>query len=31
MFLEGKSRGEIKERLDAVYGDFSPSKATVKN
>jgi len=23
LFLEGKSRSEIKERLDAVYGDFS--------
>ena len=31
LFLEGKSRGVIKERLDAVYGDSSPSKATVKN
>ena len=30
-FLEGKSRSEIKERLDAVYGDSSPSMATVKN
>nr|XP_041633408.1 uncharacterized protein LOC121503244 [Drosophila kikkawai] len=25
------SRSEIKERLDAVYGDSSPSMATVKN
>jgi len=24
LFLEGKSRSEIKERLDAVYGDSSP-------
>jgi len=24
MFLEGKSRSEIKERLDGVYGDSSP-------
>ena len=31
LFLEGKSRSEIKERLDAVYGDSSPSIATVKN
>jgi len=31
LFLEGKSRSEIKERLDAVYCDSSPSTATVKN
>lgn len=31
LFLEGKSRSEIKERLDAVYGDSSRSMATVKN
>ena len=31
LFLEGKSRSEIKERLDAVYDDSSPSMATVKN
>jgi len=31
LFLRGKSRSEIKERLDAVYGDSSPSMATVKN
>jgi len=31
LFLEGKSRSEIKERFDAVYGDSSPSMATVKN
>ena len=31
LFLEGKSRSEINERLDAVYGDSSPSMATVKN
>ena len=31
LFLEGKSRSEIKQRLDAVYGDSSPSMATVKN
>jgi len=31
LFLGGKSRSEIKERLDAVYGDTSPSMATVKN
>ena len=30
-FLEGKSRNEIKERLDAVYGESSLSMATVKN
>jgi len=29
LFLEGKSPSEIKERLDAVYGDSSPSMATV--
>jgi len=31
LFLEGKLRSEIKERLDVVYGDSSPSMATVKN
>ena len=31
LILEGKSRDEIKERLDAVYGDSSHSMATVKN
>jgi len=31
LFLEGKSRSEIKERLDAVYGDSSPSIVTLKN
>ncbi len=31
LFLEGKSRSEIKERLDAVYGDCSSSIVTVKN
>ncbi|XP_055615357.1 uncharacterized protein LOC129761649 [Toxorhynchites rutilus septentrionalis] len=31
LFLDEKSRSEIKERLDAVYGDSSPSMATVKN
>ena len=31
LFFEGISRSEIKERLDAVYGDSSPSMATVKN
>lgn len=31
LFLEGKSRSEIKNRLDTVYGDSSPSMATVKN
>jgi len=29
LFLEGKSGSEIKERLDAVYGDSPPSMATV--
>jgi len=31
LFLERKSRSEMKKRLDAVYGDSSPSMATVKN
>ncbi|XP_033226303.1 uncharacterized protein LOC117178883 [Belonocnema kinseyi] len=31
LFLEGKTRSEIKDRFDAVYGDSSPSIATVKN
>ena len=31
LFLEGKSRSELKERLDAVYCDSSPSITTVKN
>lgn len=31
LFLEGKTRSEIKSRLDAVYGGSSPSMATVKN
>ena len=31
LFLEGKSRSEIEERLDAVYGESSPSMATIKN
>ena len=31
LFLERKSRSEIKERLNCVYGDSSPSMATVKN
>lgn len=30
-FLEGKLRSEIKKRIDAEYGDSSPSLATVKN
>lgn len=29
--MEGISRNEIKERLDTVYGESSPSKATVNN
>jgi len=31
LFLKGKSRSEIKERFNAVYGNSSPSMATVKN
>jgi len=31
LFLKGKSRSEIKEGLDAAYGNSSPSMATVKN
>ena len=31
LFLEGKSRSEIKERLDAVYCDSSPLMVTIKN
>ena len=31
LFLEGISRSDIKERLDAVNGDSSPSMATAKN
>jgi len=31
LFLEGKLRSEIKERLDAVYGDSTTSMATVQN
>jgi len=31
LFLEGKLCSEIKECLDAVYGDSSPLMATVKN
>ena len=31
LFSEGKSRNVIKECLDAVYGDSSPSMTTVKN
>ena len=31
LFLERKLRSEIKEHLDAVYGDSSPSMATAKN
>lgn len=30
LFLKGKSRNEIKERLVAVYSDSSPSMETVK-
>ena len=30
LFLKGKSRSEIKERLDAMYSDSSLSMATVK-
>ena len=31
LFLEGQSRSEIKEGLDTVYSDSSPSMATVKS
>ena len=31
LFFGGKSRNEMKECLDAMYGDSSPSMATVKN
>ena len=31
LFLDEKSCSEIKESLDAVYVDSSPSMATVKN
>jgi len=31
LFLEGKHRSKIKERMHAVYGDSSPSMATAKN
>jgi len=31
LFLEGKSRSEIKERLDAMCGDSSSLMATIKN
>jgi len=31
LFLEWKSRSEIKERLDAMYGDSSPLMAIFKN
>ena len=31
LFLEGKSRNEIKESLDAVHGDSSHLMATVNN
>lgn len=31
LFLEGISSSKIKERLDAEYGDSSPSMAAVKN
>lgn len=30
MFLEGKSHNEIKERLDVVCADYSPSMISVK-
>jgi hypothetical protein len=30
LFFEEKSRSKIKERLDAVYSDSSPSMAIVK-
>ena len=31
LFLEGKSLGEIKERLDALYGDSPSWMVAVKN
>jgi len=31
LFSEGIARSEIKKRSDGVYGDTSPSMATVKN
>lgn len=31
IFLEVESRSEIKERLDVVYIDFSPSIVILKN
>lgn len=31
LILEEKTRSEIKDRLDAVYGKLSPSTAFVKN
>lgn len=31
VFLEGKSDNELKERLNAVYGDASSSMVTVDN
>lgn len=30
LFLEGKSRNEVKKRLYAVCGDSSPSMGTIK-
>lgn len=30
LFLEGKTCEEIKTKLDAVYGDHSPSMTTVR-
>ena len=30
LFLDGKTREEIKVKLDAIYGDLSPSMTTVK-
>ena len=30
IFLEGRWRSETKERSDSVYGDCSPSMATIK-
>ncbi|KAK5646212.1 hypothetical protein RI129_004676 [Pyrocoelia pectoralis] len=30
LFLDGKTREKIKAKLDAVYGDLSPSMTTLR-